>query len=170
MPKIIGITTATPFDVSKLKKTSYTKAEADLRFCIQDIEITPMWSSSGSDDISVLYGVAEDTEINLKAGKTYVMSVVAPRIGNRIMVSNGADGSLSYEGDRYTGKVKVSRDMPQLNLVMVAFKDDPSYEIDPNAKIVIEQYTSMHDKVGSIEAALDGIIAIQNNLIGGGSV
>ena len=37
-------------EANEVKETTYTKNEADLRFCIQDIELNPNWSGQGGDD------------------------------------------------------------------------------------------------------------------------
>ena len=189
MPKIYGNTTATPLGMDKMADKiaePLMRSEGLYNNC-------PGTSSLGGDDYHHFVSIYESSPVDLKAGETYVFSIVAPKIGASVTWSNL--GTLHYVGDRYTAKVTLKNDITTLENTYLTFdRNSPNDSVNIKAIIIEkkspirEQFDVLDDRtialieksididtrvfdleenVGDIESALDGIITIQNNLIGG---
>lgn len=189
MHKIYGNTTATPLGMDKMADKiaePLMRSEALYNNC-------PGTSILGGDDYNELIVIYDPSPVQLKAGETYVFSIVAPQIGASVTWRNL--GTLHYVGDRYTAKVTLKNDITTLNDTHLTFdRNSPNDSVNIKAIIIEkkspirEQFDVLDDRtieliqnwldvdgrvydlekaLGNIESALDGIITIQNNLIGG---
>lgn len=175
MSKIIGITTATPYAISKLNEQINelnSKIDESLLYEKELYVIQPYWDKMGVSEKSKGYYIYDSTELDLKAGEKYIVSIIAPQIGEYASIESFTDG-LNYKEDRYTGVVVANRNISTLNGFIADFGlYSPENEISSSAKIVIAKETLMNvtERFGDIESALDGIITLQENLIGGDTV
>lgn len=206
MPKIYGNTTATPFATGKMVDVV---GEA-LMNPKELYNFIPSWFQVGTQNEITHYGANNCPIINLEAYKTYIISVVTPKIGESVELSG--IGTLYYEGDRYTGKVKLYNHITTFSNVHFLFNlSSPDNDLRETAKIVIEEESlikkeitelknftksleshivrvddrveyaiswlnqvdsnvyDLNETVGNIDSALDNILSIQQNLIGGGN-
>lgn len=170
MRKIYGVTTATPLSMGKVA----SKVAEPLLRSEELYNHLPTISYSGGDDYHRLITIHGTLPVDLKTGETYVFSIVAPKIGASVRFGNL--GVLNYVGDRYTAKLTLKNDITTLESMHLTFdRNSPDDEVNIN-KIIIEKKAPIREKfddieaqIGNVETALDGIIALQENLIGGGN-
>ena len=121
----------------------------------------------GGNETERLFSIHSELNVEPKATEKYLFSIPRPLEDADAMElqTDVADISLSYDGDRYTGLFIPKTDVSALVLeyLIVYGVSDYSGPID----LHIEHLYPMAKKVGDIETALDNIIDIQNNLIGG---
>lgn len=121
----------------------------------------------GGNETERLFSIRSELNVELKANEEYIFSIPRPLEDADAMElqTDVAHITLNYDGDRYTGLFIPKTDVSALVLeyLIVYGVSDYSGPID----LHIEHLSPMAKKFGDIETALDNIIDIQNNLIGG---
>ncbi len=179
MSKIIGVTTTTPYSgiPTLIGEVSALKEDVD-RLSPSPKEIYKAeglyLSKIGGTETVCSYYVADHLRqhnVELKANEEYIFSILHSLVGNgEITINMRENGTvkLKHNGDSYTGIYTPTKDVYTLTLYELTIygASDFSSTID----LHIEHLSPMAKKFGDIDSALDGIITLQENLIGGDTV
>ena len=124
-------------------------------------------SPSGLEDESHIFHI-DHHYVELKANEGYVFSIPHAIVGNgkmKLTFANGGSFNLKHDGNSYTGIYRPTEDVYPLTLYYLYVYGVEEFR--GPVDLHIGHLLPMAKKLGDIEKALDNIIDIQNNLIGG---
>ena len=124
-------------------------------------------SPSGKEDESHIFHI-DHHYVELKANESYAFSIPHAIVGNgkmKLTFANGGSFNLKHDGNSYTGIYRPTEDVYPLTLYYLYVYGVEEFR--GPVDLHIWHLLPMAKKLGDIEKALDNIIDIQNNLIGG---
>ena len=138
----------------------------------EGVQLNPI--GGDENEQALLVNPPLEIDIKLEANQSYTFSLTHPtsKYGNGIIrvQANGFRFNLLHDGSRYTCVYKPKTDIENLRIDSITVEGVMFGEFPTEIDMVVVKNTAIIEKFGDIESALDGIIAIQENLIGGDTV